>query len=235
MKRGISMIVAIFATVLMAAPAMALSVVNSKHNLSTTAMSGQGNYVSNNEDEICVFCHTPHGAKENVPLWNRSGNTGTFALYTASATLTSETKGAVVDNTNISYKCMTCHDGVTGLGSGVWNPSNDTGTDPVMQAPVSGTLAAAGFANIGDTGGNLTNDHPVGFDYTSVDENAAAGDTDIKGFTTVTAAGIKFYNSGAGSNQMECASCHNVHNNEFSPFLRVDNAGSGLCLTCHQK
>ena len=35
---------------------------------------------------------------------------------------------------------------------------------------------------------------------------------------------------------LECASCHDVHAaNTFSYLLKIDNAGSDLCLTCHDK
>ena len=34
---------------------------------------------------------------------------------------------------------------------------------------------------------------------------------------------------------VQCATCHNVHDNTNVPFLRVNNAASGLCLTCHIK
>jgi predicted CXXCH cytochrome family protein len=40
------------------------------------------------------------------------------------------------------------------------------------------------------------------------------------------------------ANQVQCASCHDVHNQESVPgthLLRVDQTGSGLCLTCHIK
>ena len=35
---------------------------------------------------------------------------------------------------------------------------------------------------------------------------------------------------------LECASCHDVHDNQSITYmLRVDNTGSNLCLTCHAK
>ena len=47
---------------------------------------------------------------------------------------------------------------------------------------------------------------------------------------------IKLYSRHYGENTavpfIECASCHDPHS-ETSTFLRVDNAGSGLCLSCH--
>ena len=45
-------------------------IANTKHNLGST---GTGTNSFDGTDEICVFCHTPHGADTtaNPPLWNR--------------------------------------------------------------------------------------------------------------------------------------------------------------------
>ena len=53
---------------------------------------------------------------------------------------------------------------------------------------------------------------------------------------------IRLYNSGEGY-EVECASCHDPHGvpsagpgSNFNPtFLRLPNAGSAVCLTCHTK
>jgi predicted CXXCH cytochrome family protein len=33
---------------------------------------------------------------------------------------------------------------------------------------------------------------------------------------------------------VECATCHDPHQCETKSFLRIDNVGSALCLSCHQ-
>ena len=33
--------------------------------------------------------------------------------------------------------------------------------------------------------------------------------------------------------QVECSSCHNVHDNAYGNFLAMSNDGSALCLACH--
>jgi predicted CXXCH cytochrome family protein len=42
---------------------------------------------------------------------------------------------------------------------------------------------------------------------------------------------------GEGSSKMECGSCHSVHNkgNSGETLLWRSDAGSRLCLTCHDK
>ncbi len=66
-------------------------------------------------------------------------------------------------------------------------------------------------------GTDLRDDHPIGIAYTT--------STSYKTPTTV-----KLYNT-----RVECATCHDVHDNTFSPFLRMSNTGSALCLDCHNK
>ena len=40
---------------------------------------------------------------------------------------------------------------------------------------------------------------------------------------------------GAGGDQVECASCHDVHDDTNEPFLIESNAGSAICVDCHNK
>ena len=54
------------------------------HNLSAT---GTGSVTTTGgQTEVCVFCHTPHGATTfpGAPLWNRSVN-DTYTPYTSSS------------------------------------------------------------------------------------------------------------------------------------------------------
>lgn len=120
--------------------------------------------------------------------------------------------------------------------------------------------ANAGFAGAGATdftafaiGTDLRNDHPVGIRYPT---NAGPG-TDFRdpsrketrmawfdnnGNSRADPNEIRLYNTGDGY-EVECASCHDPHgvpsngagSGFNATFLRVSNAGSGVCLTCHSK
>ena len=59
---------ALLATFAFAAQA---GIFNTKHNLGATGINAASNF--SGTTEICVFCHTPHGADASVavPLWNR--------------------------------------------------------------------------------------------------------------------------------------------------------------------
>jgi len=60
------------------------NVAASKHNLS---ISGPGPVAASSESQVCVFCHTPHGAtlSPGAPLWNRQLSDQTYTTYTSSS------------------------------------------------------------------------------------------------------------------------------------------------------
>lgn len=166
--------------------------------------------------EICVFCHTPHNAVPDVPLWNHTLSTNTFTAYdSATMDATDNVDWAGTDG-NVSALCMSCHDGSVGLGSLINNPPTGTPSN-------SGTLMTGG-ANLGT---DLSNDHPVAFTY---DATLATADGELN-----DPSGIGLDLFGTGADQMECATCHDVHSDANQPFLVISNSGSALCLTCHQK
>ncbi|MEK6745110.1 MAG: cytochrome c3 family protein [Nitrospirota bacterium] len=210
------MIVLVACMVLVASAAFA-GVQDSKHDLGVG--SGSGGYVAVGTTEICVFCHTPHGAQNNTtaPLWNRSTTASVFTLY-ASATMT----GTVTPGlTGASLACMSCHDGTLTIAGSV---INDPNLAPITAGVNAGGVVAdliTGFANLTN---NLSNDHPVNVQYST---SVAGG-----GFLAAPTAA-----SGAVliGTQVECASCHQVHDNTIAPFLRGTMARSALCLGCHVK
>lgn len=71
----------------------------------------------NDYAEICVYCHTPHGANAGValPLWNRTIKATTYTTYAALGT-TSLTQPVVQPGPN-SLACLSCHDGQVGVDS----------------------------------------------------------------------------------------------------------------------
>ena len=219
---------------LCSASAFAMSISNSKHNLSIT---GTGSIKASSQTQMCIYCHTPHNAFRNVPLWNRSAVAGTFQLYTSSNTLSNATKTSKLDQNSISIFCLSCHDGTNGNGGTAANITAATVYKSVTGNVTLGGAFARSTADLTIDGKSLTNDHPIGFSY------GAAQGADVLGLNTAAAvsAGMGnknvFYKSTAqvASDSMECSSCHAVHDNANSPFLRTNNLGSALCLVCHIK
>jgi predicted CXXCH cytochrome family protein len=213
------------------ASAQSATIVGSPHDFSAQAWNAAG--------EICVVCHAPHNtiteAEAGVtgelgPLWNRTltGVTN-YSLYTSLTRV-----GSFIDSTGfgqptgVSKLCLSCHDGTIAIdsyGRNADNSVNTGGTTFVYDINAN--------ANIGEgsgTTGDLSNDHPVAFTFPTPTQDpeitAAAG-----GFV---AGVLPLF--GTGTDQMECATCHDVHaTGTFAKLLRVDNSGSGLCLTCHVK
>lgn len=169
--------------------------------------------------EVCIVCHTPHNAQAATvgPLWNHLVTTQTFVPYGASsATL----NAAVGQPQGISKLCLSCHDGTTQM--------DDFGTNPgsVVMGAVPGNF-----------GLGLDNDHPISFLY---DDALATDDGTLHPPTTTTSGlGANIDDDllfGAGNDQLECASCHDVHRKGgLTAMLRKSNAESALCFTCHNK
>ena len=177
-------------------------------------------------NEICKPCHTPHNAMavNRAPLWNHNLTNQTFTLYgNPAGTMDANTGANSTLSGTISHLCLSCHDGVTAVDAFGGSTSNSPNK-------------IAGNANLGT---NLTNDHPIAFTY---DATLATSDGEL--YNTNTSAGLNGVNGtisqkmlfGSSNNQMECASCHDVHNSyNQSSLLVKNNSGSALCLTCHVK
>lgn len=208
------------------------SVLDTKHNLSSTPGADQMTDVSTDEDQVCVFCHTPHQATPAAPLWNHTqsaqGSYGTYASPTLDAADISDI-GAGSDD--VSNLCMSCHDGAVGVND-LGNPANDTGGNPTMgsgtELDTSGRIMAGNPTNMGTS---LADDHPVNFTYDAA-LSAADGElvTPESDMWVDLAHTVPLFNG-----KVQCASCHDPHNNTNEPFLTKTNAGSQLCFTCHTK
>lgn len=181
-------------------------ITGSEHDFSSETWNASG--------EICVVCHTPHNSTvvPGAPLWNHSTTASTFTLYT------SGTMDATTGQPAASSKlCLSCHDGTVAVDN---FGGTTTGTDFVGGSELLGT--------------DLSDDHPISFTYdatlATTDGSLHNPSTALSGLGGTIAADLLI------SNQVECASCHDVHNANNLNFLLVkSNASSALCLTCHNK
>ncbi|MBN1349205.1 cytochrome c3 family protein [candidate division KSB1 bacterium] len=192
---------------LLSSIAMSQNIQGSAHDFSNDSWNTSG--------QICIVCHTPHNADAtvtNAPLWNHETTTATFTTYV------SATMDATTGQPDASAKlCLSCHDGTIAVD----NYGNQSGGSHYM----------TGNALVGT---NLGNDHPISLTYNS---SLASSDGGLHDPSTK--------NSGLGGtiaedmligDKMQCASCHDVHNGSgVAKLLRKSNAGSALCLTCHDK
>ena len=185
----------------------------SAHDFSTDGWNGTG--------EMCIVCHTPHnaitaGVSSNAPLWNHATTTATFSTYVGF-----DLESTPGQPSSSSLLCLSCHDGTVALDSFGGN---------------TGSNFIGGGANFGT---DLTNDHPIGVSYTDT-EIASDGELQplTNTYTVPVVGGVDTVLNGLLNNgtTVECASCHDVHNkNTDASLLKVNNANSALCTTCHAK
>lgn len=214
----------------------ATSIVGSKHDLS---QGGANSIYSNGTNQTCVFCHAPHNAVTNKLLWNRNATNvpGTMSIYTSYNTTAMRNKAGVgktlsaTDNnqlgaTSTSLLCLSCHSlSTANIGNIISNVNSPSGLTQ------TGTGTGAWNTRTGNMN-DLTNDHPVGIDYTAAQTTDAAGFVAASGGKVGT---LRLFSSPLGPDTMECGTCHSVHDPTNGKFLAKSNASSGLCTTCHVK
>ena len=176
----------------------------------------------NARGEICLPCHAAHNNQPvtDAPLWNHEVTTATYTVYT-SPTLDAGTPPGNLDQPGgVSKLCLSCHDGTVAVDS---------------FGGQQGTFFLSGDANLTT---DLSNDHPISFIYDTTLASIDGGLFD----PSTTPSGITNTQGGTISDEMlfadklECASCHDVHNEANNDFLLLKpNGGSLLCLTCHDK
>lgn len=182
-------------------------IATSAHNFSSSGWNSTG--------KICIVCHAPHNASTvvaNAPLWNHETTTQTFTMY-SSGTM----DGTLGQPDESSKLCLSCHDGTIALE----NFGSVTG----------GTNMLTGTTLLGT---DLSNDHPISFTYNTA---LATADGELEDPSTATSGlGGTIDQDMLISGKMQCSSCHDVHNTAgLASMLRIDNAGSALCMTCHTK
>lgn len=203
---------ALFITVVafLAAPGAqaAQDVFNTRHNLSTVPPTGvTRTFSSSTVDQVCVFCHTPHNALPDAQLWNHSPTQQTSYILYNSSTLSATPQ----QPTGKSRLCLACHDGTVALGA-LNNPP--AGND------LAGTLLT-GRANLST---DLSDDHPISFAYTSA---LVALNPELADPATI---GLPLE-----GDQLQCTTCHDPHEKDLKPFLRITTLDGQLCTTCHQR
>jgi predicted CXXCH cytochrome family protein len=189
-------------------------------------------------DRICIYCHAPHNTLKladaaginYLPLWNHNVTVQTYAMYSPGTDLPSDpnhqSKAAellVGQNRpgGVSRLCLSCHDATVATNAYGQYGASSKG---------AGNKFVTGAFIIGGNG-DLSNHHPIGFDY----DIAQASDDELA--PKVTQMGNVKIQDLLWANKMECTTCHDVHNtkNQGEKFLWISDANSNFCLTCHLK
>jgi predicted CXXCH cytochrome family protein len=202
-------------------------------------------------DRICIFCHAPHhayklgdpGGLDYYPLWNHAVTTTVeFTGYS------NTDMGAPIVPTDVQHQlnagidgqittdpggasklCLSCHDGSVAIAQYGFAPSSSIGSSTGPRATSASRIYIGGA-------GDLTNHHPIGFDYAAV---ITAGDDEINPITSPLIGSTRGLTIGSVlyGGKVECGSCHDVHNtkNDGAKLLWVEDTGSALCFSCHAK
>lgn len=211
-----------------------------KHNLSKFQKGATANpntTKSTTEDQVCVFCHTPHAATSGVnPLWNRSVSSSGYTRYTsASLDASSSTDYYNSQPAGSSLLCLSCHDGQVALGNvnvlnGVANAQISVNGATTTKMPAGNFDATATTGYTRHLGTDLSNDHPISITF---NDAVAELDGELQRMTTavpkqrdtITGELIGIRQSGykptlplqptgtvAGSEgQIQCSTCHDPH------------------------
>jgi opacity protein-like surface antigen len=206
------------------------------------------NIVADEQGRVCAFCHTPHhaidpGASDYMPLWSHNLSAATSYSQYDSQTFDAKTVGAIDQLAGPSRLCMSCHDGTVAPDQH-YGTTAATGGTMFTGDNFTGATFQIGVANAF----GLSNDHPIGFDYTLVQAEEVTTGSDglnlIDASTIYTGTAKKVLPNLFGGTIMTCATCHDVHNKDNvvntgatvkNYLVYADQNGSQLCLTCHKK
>lgn len=186
----------------------AVSVVNSKHNLSALSPNA---IKASTQSDVCIFCHTVHGASPQAPLWNRPNSGATYNPYGSSTA-----RAVIGQPTGSSKLCLSCHDGTIALGMVLSRPT------PIQMAGGVTTMPS-GRSLLGT---DLADDHPISFTYDSALASANG--------QLVNPAALNSQVHLDANQQLQCTTCHDPHNDQNGRFLVVNNTASALCTICHR-
>ena len=225
-------------------------IANTKHDLAQRA---------DTTEDICVFCHTPHGsdAQASVPLWNKGLSPGAYLPSTG-------TTGVAVTPGSVTVACLSCHDGAQATdvllnapGSGGYTPPPGAQLEPARFEPLTGNDV------ICERGSACEGHHPISVQYGGGGALATDADGPFTGTlglpdfnvpvkaTTNNGLPIWWVDSAVGTTGprektdmilytrddlgtaqpfVECGSCHDPHTDDVNRFLRNQDQ---ICSTCH--
>ena len=233
------------------------SIANTRHNLTQSYLddrAGIMNIARNNYGEVCVYCHTPHGANRQIdaPLWNRTINQSSYTVYDKPRTLNQP----ITQPGPNSLTCLSCHDGTIATdsiinmpGSGAYNPAQEIMVNEAfLDSWIGPGIGNHWVLGTGTSGGACTFCHNANEDFGAPDYTVFTIGTDLRndhpiGILYPTSVGpdidfreptLNFINS-AGTGEMSLFDKNgNGYPDTNEP--RMYNTGEGPeveCASCH--
>jgi hypothetical protein len=166
------------------------SIINTRHNLTQSFLGGNKVWMDgsrNDYGQVCVYCHTPHGANTliNAPLWNRTQRSTTYTTYDQLGTATAVQPYSQPGTASLT--CLSCHDGQTAV-------------DSIINMPGSGRYSASQLTSQDN---DFLDAWPVG--------PGAPPWVGFGGHGTLSNTPATLANFG------ECQSCHSINGDQFDP------------------
>jgi predicted CXXCH cytochrome family protein len=163
--------------------------------------------------DLCAYCHTTHqadGTVADAPLWDHTLTTNSgftpYSSITMNATMGNDTAAY-----GISRLCLSCHDGTVAVDS----YGGGAASTFISNVAFSGGTVGAGYQSA-----DWSQEHPISVPTTDPEVRDTPSNAETRLF----------------SGNVECASCHDVHDQAGTSFmLAVTNDSSALCLSCHIK
>jgi len=132
----------------------------------------------------------------------------TYILYNSSTT---QATPGQPDGSSIL--CLACHDGTIALGQILSGGKARGFGGPSLMPPHA------------DLTTDLSDDHPISFEYTSA---LAMLDGQLKDPSEISQH-VTLENG-----KVQCTTCHDPHDNTYTKFLVASRQNSDLCLSCHE-
>lgn len=165
--------------------------------------------------EVCVFCHSPHGAVANAPLWNRAiataGNYSPYVTSTIDAPGVNGTDRAGRQPQGVSLACLSCHDGTIAIDAlrNAPGPGNYQ-TNPISRGwswqGLQGDNTLPEDGRITNLTQNLTNQHPISIEYPNYGTKTGANAYDPMFYTpdkVNASTGLRWFDYGPTANKTD--------------------------------
>ncbi len=232
-------------TAVLCTPDVYAGVITTKHNLS---VSGPGSIKAQSETGICVFCHTPHGSitSSETPLWNHTLSSAVYTVPSKTQALWTTLLTTVGQPDKGAKACLSCHDGTVAIGA----VANTPGPGSTGSIPMAGgvTTMPAGPTNLTT---DISGHHPVSIAVNDplrndklaqcttgtafyIEQPVPASQVKLRP-TAATYGGQGGYVISGKPSGVQCASCHDPHNDPNGKFLVTGTPQNStpLCTACH--
>lgn len=209
----------------------------------------------------CIFCHFPQNANGVIKSgliqigWNENPAQG---FYWSKNTMT---QGGTRLPTNLSTwigpskNCLQCHGGTAVIADSARRKLGDGGELPRWARPADQPGGVARIVAMGRAGhaagatGDLDGTHPFGIPYPyrgipgTYNGISTGRSVDVSEYVPMP-ANVKLFTlsrghivqgAAVGETGIECASCHDVHNEDVRGRWLLRDTQAQLCLDCHGK